>query len=395
MAYFTKRGVWFKVPREQARRITGRPPITVRWVDVNKGDEMHPNYRSRLVARQIKAQDTSGQSYFAPAPPLEALRTVLSLATTTIGEHRPDWSPTSPTRTQISLVDVSRAYFNARIDSEATPTFVDLPREDKDHVEKCGQLLRHMYGTRSAADGWQEEYSTLLISLGFRQGSSCPNVFHHAKRVIACSVHGDDFTASGLRPSLDWLEEEIGKVYEITIGPRLGPGPQDAKEARMLNRIVRWCSDRIEYEADPRQTERLVAECGLDGSKTMATPGVKATFTELENEEELPARLHTAFRAAAARGNYLSADRIDCKFACKEACRWMSRPSMHSWKGLKRLCRFLNGLPRLIYVYRRQTVDCIDIYTDTDWAGCPKTRPSHHQARVLNSSERQPLVRRG
>ena len=73
------KGVWMKVPKSSARAQTGRPPISVRWVDVNKGDDMVPNYRSRLVARQLKAHDKSGETYFAPAPPLEAVRTVLSL----------------------------------------------------------------------------------------------------------------------------------------------------------------------------------------------------------------------------------------------------------------------------------------------------------------------------
>ena len=51
--------------------------------------------------------------------------------------------------------------------------------------------------------------------------------------------------------------------YELTIQPRLGPGPDDAKEAVILNRIIRWTESGIEYEADPRQAEKLVAECGM------------------------------------------------------------------------------------------------------------------------------------
>ena len=80
LAYFNSKKVWRKVPRSTAKAVSGRAPISVRWVDVNKGDDLHPNYRSRLVARQLKATDTSGKSYFAPAPPLEALRTVISMA---------------------------------------------------------------------------------------------------------------------------------------------------------------------------------------------------------------------------------------------------------------------------------------------------------------------------
>ena len=97
-----------------------------------------------------------------------------------------------------------------------------------------------MYGTRLAADGWQEEYSTLLIKLGFAQGIAHPDVFRHKARGIFCSVHGDDFTSAGLASALDWLESEIGKNYEITISPRMGPGPGDAKEGRALNRVIKW-----------------------------------------------------------------------------------------------------------------------------------------------------------
>ena len=97
-------------------------------MDVNEGDEDEPNYRSRLVARQLKATDFSGKSYFAPAPPLESLRTVISMAMTTAGDHRPVYDPRSPHRMQISFVDVKRAYFNTTIDREASPCFVDLPR---------------------------------------------------------------------------------------------------------------------------------------------------------------------------------------------------------------------------------------------------------------------------
>ncbi len=80
LAYFCEKGVWVKRPKDEAKRKTGKGPISVRWVDVNKGDDINPNYRSRLVARELKATDRSNNSYFAPAPPLEALRTVLSLS---------------------------------------------------------------------------------------------------------------------------------------------------------------------------------------------------------------------------------------------------------------------------------------------------------------------------
>ena len=47
-------GVWRHVPREECLRNTGRQPIKVRWVDINKGDDVVPLYRSRIVAKETK-----------------------------------------------------------------------------------------------------------------------------------------------------------------------------------------------------------------------------------------------------------------------------------------------------------------------------------------------------
>ena len=80
LEYFAYKNVWVKVPYQRAYDCTGKPPISVRWIDTKKGDEEEPNNRSRYVARQLKALDASAATCFAPSPPLEALRTTLSLA---------------------------------------------------------------------------------------------------------------------------------------------------------------------------------------------------------------------------------------------------------------------------------------------------------------------------
>ena len=373
--YFTSKGVWVKRPKAEARTETGKGAVSVRWVDVNKGDDISPRYRSRLVARQLKAHDHSGANYFSPSPPLEALRTVISLAVTTVGEWRPDLNPKSPTRTQISTLDISRAYFNAKKDPNDV-TYVQLPEEDEDWETKVAKLVYHMYGTRGAADGWQETYSTSLVTLGFRQGDSSACVFVHPERGLICSVHGDDFTTVGGKANLDWFEGEMKKLYELTVGPRLGPGDEDDKEGTVLNRVIRYTTRGVEYEADPRQCEKFVGECGMAGANSVCTPGTKEASAQILADKELEAKLHTPYRASAARANYLAADRPDGQFAAKEVCRWMAKPTECSWAALKRLARFFTGLPRLVYVYEPQEVQAVDVYVDTDWAGCSRTRKS-------------------
>ena len=106
LKFFADKQVWVKVPRQRAYDRIGRPLFSVRLVDTNKGDETEPDYRSRLVARQLKACDSSEASYFHPARPMEALRTVLSLAMTRCGDHLRIWVPSSPKRQQIGCLGV-------------------------------------------------------------------------------------------------------------------------------------------------------------------------------------------------------------------------------------------------------------------------------------------------
>ena len=261
--------------------------------------------------------------------------------------------------------------------------YVQFPAEFVAPAGSCGLIRRHMYGTRRAAEGWQDECSAGLTSMGFAQGSASPCVFVHRKRGIIVSVHGDDFTAAGPKSSLDWYVGEMRKRYELTVGGRLGPGSKDDKEATVLNRVIRWTSQGFEYEVDSRQAEKLVSECGLAGANSVATPGLRMSHKDVEADEPLDERLRRDFGAAAARANCLAADRLDCQYAAKEICRHMANPSKSAWNALKRLCRYLVGLPRMVFKYPWQEASAIEIYTDTDFAGCPRTRQSTSGGCVL------------
>lgn len=59
---------------------TGKPPIAVRRIDVNKQDATNPLYRSRLVGKESNTY--SGMSLSAATLPAEALRLILHQAAT-------------------------------------------------------------------------------------------------------------------------------------------------------------------------------------------------------------------------------------------------------------------------------------------------------------------------
>ena len=48
-----KHKVYIKVPTPQCIERTGRRPVGTRWIDINKGDDENPSYRSRIVAQKF------------------------------------------------------------------------------------------------------------------------------------------------------------------------------------------------------------------------------------------------------------------------------------------------------------------------------------------------------
>ena len=74
------------------------------WIDINKGDNTNPLYRSRLVAKEFN--DGKDDSLYAGTPPLEALRLLVSEAATIKDEEHEN-------NKVIMINDVARAFFEA------------------------------------------------------------------------------------------------------------------------------------------------------------------------------------------------------------------------------------------------------------------------------------------
>ncbi|MDP6494880.1 MAG: reverse transcriptase domain-containing protein, partial [Dehalococcoidia bacterium] len=359
----------------EAQAETGRKPISTRWVCTNKGDDMAPNVRRRWVARYFRDEQ---DVIFAATAPYESIRLLLSIAAAK-EESKTYKGQVGGRRLQVSLVDIKRAYFNAAV-AEDQPIFVELPPEDPEYGRKCGRLRRHLYGTRGAAAGWEEEYSAFLQEVGFTRGLASGCLFYHPGRDLRVAVYGDDFTIVGSCQEIDWLETAMEARYAITKRGRLGSSPEDCKELMLLNRIVRWVDGKgVEVEADPRQAERLVAQLGLTGANPLTTPGVKPTVQELETDDLIYDERGKVYQGGSARGNYMGLDRPETQFAVKECCRWMSAPTELALRALKRVGRFVEGQPRLVLKMNFENTEensQVDVYVDSDYAGCPRTRKS-------------------
>ena len=107
-------------------------------------------------------------------------------------------------------------------------------------------------------------------------------------------------------------------------------------------------------------------------------PGVKLQ-EEDGDEKELAGEDLTRYSSVVATANLISQDRPDVRFAVKELCREMARPTCASWRKLKKLARYLRGQPRVVQKIKLDVEGVgneVKIVVDSDWAGCSQTRKS-------------------
>ena len=113
-----------------------------------------------------------------------------------------------------------------------------------------------------------------MTAVGFTRGHASPCTFYHKGKGIRTYIHGDDYVSVGSDSALKWLKEELEKKYEIKTEV-LGPDKTDSQQVKVLNRIITWTSDGVQYEADPRHVELILQQLNISECKPVTTPGTK------------------------------------------------------------------------------------------------------------------------
>ena len=366
IGYMKSRNIWREVDLEECFRVTGREPLSVKWVDTDKGTVEEPLVRCRLVARDFKGKDEKDrEDLFAATPPLELKRVLMSKAVTRRRKRQGV--------RKLLFIDARKAHLNPECLKDV---YIELPAEAGAGPGKCGKLVYWLYGCREAAQAWEEHYSEKMESVGFTRGTHSPVVFYHEEKDLSCVVHGDDFTFEGEAEDLKWIAEKMKEWFEVKIRGLLGPEEADDKEVTILGRVVKWKEWGIEYQADPRHRELIMEYFGFDET-TRALQNNGGKEEEEGDDEFLGGEEARSYRGTAARLNYMAQDSPGIMFGTKEACRGMANPTRGDFRRLKKVAKFLVG--RLAEVWRfvwQEEGQSVLVYTDSDWAGCRKTRKS-------------------
>jgi len=372
MSYMEDLGVGEEVPEGECEEMTGKPPVTTKWVRVNKGTEESPLVRARLVARDFKIKGDDRGSLFASMPPLEANKMLFRMA----AKDRPTWRRGRLTRRKLFFIDVKKAHLNGKVQDDVY-AYVRLPDG------RVWRLKRWLYGMRPAAQAWEEDFAKRLEGIGFERGKSAPTTFFRRSTGCRCVVHGDDFTFLTYDDTGREIVKKMKEWYDLKLRAVIGDEDGDDKEVTILNRTLKHVGHGFEYYADERHEVEIRKEFGIGAeSKGLESPvekeDLQAGFDEEVDDPELDGMAGRRYRGVAARGNYLSLDRMDLQFAAKEACRQMAKPRASGQERMKRIARYLKRYPKVVWYFGRggHGEDVIDVFSDSDWAACRRTRKS-------------------
>ena len=269
--------------------------ISGKLANCNKQDAMNPKCRCRFVGQEVNVNGEHETAFYAATPPLEAKRLLMSQWAR---ERKRDGHDI-----KLHCIDVRKAYFNAR---PKRSIYIRLPQELGLGRGVVGRLKRCIYGTRDAAALWESTYTNVLTDMGFTQGISNPCVFHHRAWGLALVAHGDDFTTLGPDWALDRYERKMQEAFDVELRGRLGIGPNDVRELKLLNRIIKVDEEGLTYEADPRHTELLARALGFENCGHVSTPGAKNCKDEVvadgkspvENTDDMTECLHSRMPTA-------------------------------------------------------------------------------------------------
>ena len=119
-----------------------------------------------------------------------------------------------------------------------------------------------------------------------------------------------------------------------------------------------------------------------DESKAVSTLGVR--MTDDDDGKECDAESRACYRSWAMRASNLSQDTYGLQFAVKELARRLQQPNANNMQALKRLVRLLKGSPRCLVVCGRHAEQqVVDVFSDSDWAGCATTGRSTSSSYVM------------
>ena len=386
LAKLWDRGPFTPVHKKEIPR--GAQIFSHKWVDkCSKG-----TYKSRFTCADIRARYSADQEaemdVFVPTPTPEAhnllevyalkngyyTRSLDIVAAFLIGQDRGAAEGKHVyMRPPVEWYDLFVAWLNT------------LTPEEKAFYEHAFKdvyfrLDGNLYGRRTAGSVYRNELEEILCGrvdakrYSFTRGEKDPCVFRRQKSGIILIHHIDDIRLAGPKAAVNhFVDKEMPKHCEIQAGQLESEGTA----VEYLGRTKIRTKDAIITMPDEKHTQAVIAASGITARDRSEVPSKQLNLLETEPLSESEAK---QYRSAVGSAIYLSLDRREIQYAVKEAARRMSQPRKCDMQAVRTLAAYLQSHPQ---VGRVTTCDQdespewqIELYSDSDWAGCLETRCS-------------------
>ena len=344
--------------------------IQTRWVvQPRPSQEGEASLKARFVAKGPKQQilDPSLETY-ASTPSHLSLRILLILSLVN------KWD--------VVTADISSAFLHAPIASEEL-VLVKPPPELEQNPDVLWRLKKAIYGLKTSPKLWQQHLASKLEELGLRKNKADPCIFMGEKLLVMTYV--DDLLIVGEQQEQESFVAKLSAHSPLKHRTKLDAQTPLTFLGKTLEHKASEHS--INLHLPPSYYMKLFKMYGMENAKTTSTTGDKLGQSDDPRDplnHPLDQARHKLYRTAVGKLLWATPVRPDISFAVKELSRNLQAPTQQDEKQLKHLLQFLKGTlhfttslqpPRKRVVEQASSIQ-IQAYSDSDWAGCPKTRRS-------------------
>jgi Reverse transcriptase (RNA-dependent DNA polymerase) len=349
MRALVKNDTWDMVLRPSGKNVVG-----YKWLySVKYNPEGKVNiFKTRLVAKgytQIYGVDY--EETFAPVAKINTVRTLISYAVN-LG-----WD--------LCQLDVKNTFLHGDLKEEV---FMEIPPGfvNEQLRDKVCRLKRSLYGLKQSPRAWFEIFSMAMKRLGYRQSDADHIMFIQRKdeKICILIVYMDDIVLTGNDlAEMKRLKASLAKKFEM----------KDLGELRYFLGIEVARSKKGVILSQQRYVLDLLSDIGMLRCKPANTPidtnhklsGERGNQVEKGQYQRLVGRLI-----------YLAHTRSDISYAVSVVSRYMHDPRIPHLETVYQILRYLNGCPGIGVFFRKMGHMRVEVYTDTDWAGCLDDRKS-------------------
>ena len=334
--------------------------IQSRWVLRDKGNKV----RARIVAKGFTETINDLDDIYASTPIFCVLRTLLTLACNN------GW---------IGITgDISTTFLHA---AAATADLYMYPPKEFYNPEDniVWKLLKAIYGLRSSPKAWQKHLSEVLQQIGLHRSTAEPNIYMTTTRNCFVLAYVDDLLFLGEEETVNKIFKAIQQQLLLRPTGTLSPGNTVA----FLGRNITNRGDHYEISLSDEYVTTLLTETKLQDSKAAPAPGTSALkAATADHDQVLSTEEHSQYRRAVGKLQWMTYTRPDISYATKELARALQQPTTADQQKLKHLLRYIKGTKDYKQIIRptvkipAKAIPDINVYVDSDWAGCPTTRRS-------------------